>query len=77
MLQPNDSGADGDAVSAERSANSECFLALYIPFRSLKMRAEREVQPMVLDISDGLLNKMVLNRSGPFTGTGPPLGTRL
>ena len=41
------------------------------------MPAEREVQPMVLDISDGLLKKIVLNRSGPFTDTGPPLGTRL
>ena len=32
---------------------------------------------LVLDISDGLLEKIVLNRSGPFTDTGPPLGTRL
>ncbi len=27
----NDSGADGDAVSVERSAKSECFRGLYIP----------------------------------------------
>ena len=40
-----------------------------------KATAERNVQPMVIDISDGPLEKIVLNCSGPFMDTGPSLGT--
>ncbi len=77
----SDAGADGDVVSSERSARSECFLGIYLQaFKNAgwtqRFRAS-EIQPMVLDISDGWLNKIVLNRSGPFTDTGRPLDTRL
>ncbi len=42
-----------------------------------KVPVELEVQPMVLDVSDGPLNEIVLNCRGHFTDTGALLGTRL
>ncbi len=69
-----DSGPDGDAVSAERSPKSECSLGLYIPSGLLKCWLDTEIQPMVLDSSDGLLNKIGLNFRGPLHGHMTPIG---
>ncbi len=70
-----DSGPDGDAVSEEISPKSGCSLGLYTYSQASENAGwTQKVQPIVLDSSDGLLNKIGLNFRGPLAGHRTPIG---